>query len=205
MIGRDDITGVILCGGDARRMQGVEKPLQRLSGLPLVAHVRTRLAPQVRRVVISANREQASYAAWGDDIVADEVPDCGPLGGLVSVHDDDTPYLFACPGDAPFLHPSLVSRLAQALDHTEADVAVPHDGARVQHLFVLLRTGEQASMQTYLERGGRSVHGWLAGRRTITVDAPDIAGSFLNINTAQELVDAERESLPHPHQHREPL
>ena len=64
MIRRDDITGVILCGGDARRMHGVEKSLQLLAGVPLVHHVRASLAPQVGRVLVSANREQRTYRQW---------------------------------------------------------------------------------------------------------------------------------------------
>ena len=81
---RDDITGVILCGGEARRMGGVEKPLRMLDDRSLVERVRIGLAPQVSRIVISANRDRESYARWGDSIVADETPGCGPLGGLLS-------------------------------------------------------------------------------------------------------------------------
>ena len=73
MITRGEITGVILCGGDARRMFGVEKPLQLMDGEPLVAHVRARVSPQVAQVVISANREHDAYAVWGDPVVSDDI------------------------------------------------------------------------------------------------------------------------------------
>lgn len=213
MSDRADITGVILCGGDARRMSGVEKPLQPLGDAPLVAHVFDRLVPQVARVFISANRSLDRYASWGDRVVPDVTPGCGPLGGLVSVletvREYDAPYLFACPGDAPFLDGSLVSRLAQALEDADADIAEPHDGTRAQHLFLLMRTTTQPSMASYLARGERSVHGWLDTQRVTTVDASDIAASFLNINTPQDLRDAQhpRPDQRHPHlqQHREHL
>ena len=81
MIGRDDITGIVLCGGDARRMDGVDKPLQLLAGRPLVAHVCTRLAPQVSRLVISANRSFSDYLALTDTVIRDVTPGFGPLGG----------------------------------------------------------------------------------------------------------------------------
>ena len=87
MIGRADITGVILCGGEARRMPGVDKPLALLDGTPLVAHVHARLAPQVARVLISANRSLEAYATYGDRVVPDIRPGVGPLGGLSAALD----------------------------------------------------------------------------------------------------------------------
>jgi molybdopterin-guanine dinucleotide biosynthesis protein A len=184
-----------------------------LGDAPLVAHVHDRLAPQVMHVLISANRSLDRYAAWGDPVVPDATPGQGPLGGLLSVLETvrghDTPYLFACPGDAPFLDRSLVSRLAQALDDADADIAEPHDGTRAQHLFLLMRTTTRPSIASYLDRGERSVHGWLDTQRVITVDASDIAASFANINTPQELQDAQHSPFDgthhHFHQHREHL
>jgi len=217
MIGRADITGVILCGGEARRMSGAEKPLLVLDALPLVAHVRARLAPQVQRVIVSANRSHDSYAAYGDEVVSDHTAGAGPLAGLsVALHASSsrpvgaTPYLFACPGDAPFLDRQLVARLAQAMTDAEADVAVPHDGTRAQHLFLLLRTIGQPSsvglsLQAYLDGGERSVHGWLDTQRVVRVDAADIADSFVNINTPQDLLDAQHHVSHTLHQDQEPL
>jgi molybdopterin-guanine dinucleotide biosynthesis protein A len=190
MTGRDDITGVMLCGGDGRRMQGLEKPLQLLDGTMLVAHVRARLAPQVSPIIISANREPSTYAQWGDEVIADRTPGLGPLGGLASVIPHvRTPLLFCCPGDAPFLDGQLVARLRLALDD-DAEVAVPHDGERPQHLFLLARTSIGAQLDAYLQQGGRSVHGWLDTVPTRIVPAADIADSFRNINTLTELGEA---------------
>lgn len=200
MIDRAAITGVILCGGDARRMDGVDKPLLRLDDRPLVAHVHERLAPQVARVLVSANRTHDAYAPYGDAVMPDVIPGRGPLGGLATVLDSPlgraTPCLFACPGDAPFLDRSLVARLARALGDTDADVAIPHDGTQAQHLFLLLRTtGQPArgplSVSSYLDTGARAVHGWLASQRVAIVDAADLAPSFANINTPHDLLDAQ--------------
>lgn len=191
VIRRTDVTAVILCGGDARRMGGVQKALQQVCGIPLVAHVHARVLPQVGRVIISANRATATYAQWADTVLVDDVPNCGPLGGIASaLRSVITPLLFCCPGDAPLLHETLVERLATALVMSEADIAVPHDGERTQHLFALTRVSEYPSLAAHLAAGGRSVHGWLAGRRTVTVDATDIADHFMNINTDEQLVAA---------------
>jgi molybdopterin-guanine dinucleotide biosynthesis protein A len=219
VIDRAAITGVILCGGDARRLDGVDKPLLPLGDRPLVAHVHERLAPQVARVLVSANRSRDAYAAYGDAVVPDAVPGRGPLGGLATILASPslcaTPHLFACPGDAPFLDPSLVSRLAHALEDADADAAIPHDGARAQHVFLLLRVhaapqraGHPAhrppSASAYLDTGARSVHGWLATRRLVVVDATDLAPSFVNVNTPRDLEVARRHWSPTLHLQQEP-
>jgi molybdenum cofactor guanylyltransferase len=190
-ITRDDITGVMLCGGSARRMGGVEKPLAVWQGTPLVQHVRARLAPQVASIIISANREHDRYATWGDDVIADLLADAGPLAGVqAALHRVTTPLLFCCPGDAPRLDPTLIRRLANALAaDANTAIAVPDDGTRQQFLFMLLRANPLVtrSLDTYLAAGARSVHGWLATLPTVAVDARDLAESFANINTTAEL------------------
>ncbi len=48
------ITGVVLAGGRATRMGGIDKGLQALNGRPLWRHVAEALAPQVDELVILA-------------------------------------------------------------------------------------------------------------------------------------------------------
>ena len=154
MARRSDVTGVILCGGSARRFGGRDKPLALLRGSMLVEHVRTRLEPQVARIVVSCNRNMDVYRRWGDTVVTDAVPDIGPLGGLLAgLESATTPYVFACPGDAPLLPPTLVERLARAIDGGGADVAFPHDGERSQHLFLLVRRDAIGRLRRYLGNG----------------------------------------------------
>lgn len=180
------VTGIILCGGRARRMGGVEKPLQQLDGAPLVARVRERLVPQVARVIISANRAHEAYAAWGDLVVADAEPELGPLGGLAATLPlVTTPWFFCCPGDAPFLDRALVGRLSDVLGN--AHCAIPNDGERRQHLFLLGQTTLLVALRDYLATGGRSVSGFVAAQQPAMLDAADIADTFRNINTPAEL------------------
>ena len=65
------ITGVILAGGQGRRMGGADKGLQELCGRPMAAHVLERLAPQVGAVLISANRNLERYAELGCPVLPD--------------------------------------------------------------------------------------------------------------------------------------
>ena len=182
-----EITGVILCGGRGHRMGDVEKPLQLLHGRPLVQHVRDSLTPQVGRVIISANRERARYAEFGHDVVPDASEGLGPLGGLGSAAAHvRTPWIFCCPGDAPLLDRTLVPRLMASVSEAH-DGAVPHDGERAQHLFLLVRTHRCQTIAAQLAAGHRSVHAWLTTLRVHHVPMPELSASFCNVNTRHEL------------------
>lgn len=192
MIARADITGLILCGGAGARFDGRDKPLELLHGAPLFVHVHERLLPQVARIVISCNRNFDAYSRCDDTTaVADDPPGCGPLGGvLAGLAHADTEYVFVCPGDAPFLSRTLVARLATALDDEHADVALPHDGARRQHLFVLMRRALAAEVRRYLGTGARSVVGFVDRQRVAVIDAALERDAFINVNSAADLAAA---------------
>ena len=179
-------------------MGRVEKPLLLLHGRPLVQHVTDRLRPQVSHLLISANREHTAYSAFADAVIADSADHggVGPLGGILAATPAVvTPWVFICPGDAPRIDRSIVSRLSAALTTSVCDAAIPHDGAQGQHLFLLLRRSALNGLREYLTQGRRSVHGFLESLTTTIVDASDIADSFLNINTVEELSAAHR--MPH--------
>lgn len=61
----NSIAGLILAGGQGRRVNEADKGLLLWRGKPLVAHVAQRLAPQVSQLIVSANRHIATYAAFG--------------------------------------------------------------------------------------------------------------------------------------------
>ncbi len=183
-----NVTGLILCGGAGTRLHGRDKPLEQLAGMTLVEHVRNRLRPQVACVLISCNRNFERYGRWRDPIVVDETADRGPLGGvLAGMQRADTDYLFVCPGDAPFLSTTLVARLTSALCRDGADIAIPSDGARRQHLFQLLRRSLADALRDYLDAGGRSVHEFIDRQRTVVVDAAFERDAFLNVNSPADL------------------
>ncbi len=187
MIAAADVTGLILCGGAGARIGGRDKPLELLGGVPLVEHVRERLRPQVARVLISCNRNFDAYARWNDTIVRDEAANRGPLGGVIAgMNSTQTEYLFVCPGDAPFLSTTLVDNLASALDRSHADIALPRDGVRRQHLFPLMRRSLAGPLRHYLDTGGRSVHAFVETQRTVVVDTAD-REAFFNVNSEADL------------------
>ena len=81
----DNITAIILAGGQARRMGGQDKGLIQLGMKPMIEYVLNAIEPQVGTIIINANRNQAIYEKYGFPVVADQIGGyCGPLAGMAS-------------------------------------------------------------------------------------------------------------------------
>jgi molybdenum cofactor guanylyltransferase len=199
---RADITAVILAGGEGRRMGGEDKGLVHLAGCSMVEHVLARIAPQVGRVIINANRNRSSYARLGHPVFSDELNDFqGPLAGVATaLAQIDTPLLLTLPCDSPTPPADLAQRLYRALQERQADAAVAHDGQRMHPVFALLRRELLASLSDYLLAGDRKMELWLARNRYITVDFSDEADAFANVNSPEDHAEQEKRLLaPAPH------
>ena len=187
-----EITGLILCGGRATRMGGVDKGLQNHHGLPLALHALLRLQPQVGSVIINANRNLAAYESMGVPVWPDPVADYpGPLAGwLAGLEHLQTPYMLTVPCDTPGFPADLAARLAQALAQEGAEIAMAatmEDGhLQVQPVFCLVDTMLLESLMAFLHSGERKIDRWTARHRCATVVFDD-ARAFSNVNTLAEL------------------
>ena len=116
------ISGVILAGGQGRRMGKVDKGLQPFRGRTLIDCVIERLRPQVAEILINANRNQERYGAYGYRVIADLVPDyAGPLAGLHSALASASHELvLTVPCDSPFMPDDLAARMDAALRSASA-------------------------------------------------------------------------------------
>jgi molybdenum cofactor guanylyltransferase len=192
MIARSDITGLVLAGGQGRRMGNVDKGFVELTGRPLVAHVIARLAPQVATIVINANRNADRYAALGYPVVADAIGGfAGPLAGLhAGLATAATPFVTTCPCDSPFLPDDLVARLAAAFDAQPIDLAVARTYDQPHPVFALARRSVLPHLAQYLEGGGRKIDAWYRSLPMVEVAFDDEADAFRNINTPAELAQS---------------
>ncbi|MFI4904606.1 MAG: molybdenum cofactor guanylyltransferase MobA [Burkholderiales bacterium] len=189
MISRDAITGLVLAGGQGRRMGGVDKGLVEFDGRPMVAHVIARLAPQVATLVINANQNAERYAAFGHPVVADAIGGfAGPLAGLhAGLTVARTSHVVTVPCDSPFLPDDLAARLAAAMSADDAQLAVARTGDQPHPVFALVAVGVLPHLARFLENGGRKIDAWYATLRVSEVAFDDEAAAFRNINTREEL------------------
>ena len=187
-----NITGVVLAGGQGRRMGSVDKGLVLLHGRPMVQHVLERLAPQVGEILINANQHVAEYAALGHRVIPDAIGGfAGPLAGLhVALTHAAHPTVATVPCDSPFLPADLVSRLRAALDADNAELAVARTFDQPHPVFALVRKRVLPHLARFLEGGGRKIDAWYATLAIIEVAFDDEADAFRNINTLDELQHA---------------
>jgi molybdenum cofactor guanylyltransferase len=192
---RTNITAVILAGGRGSRMGGSDKGLVYLEGKPLIQHVIATIAPQVSKLLINANRNISEYRELGYPVIEDSISGYqGPLAGVLSaLQQIDTPDLVSVPCDGPRLPDNLVQRLLSARDRETADIAVAHDGNRLQPVYALIPARLQQSLHDYLEAGERKIDLWYARHQVALADFSDIPQTFLNINSPED-----RDELEHP-------
>ncbi len=187
---REQITGVILAGGQGRRMGGIDKGLQELQGRPMTQWVLERLAPQVGSVLINANRNLERYAEFGCEVLPDRIAGfAGPLAGLqAALAHATTPLLVTAPCDSPLLPADLVARLHAALTAGNAQLAVARTGERVHRAFCLVRRELLPQLDAFLAAGERKVGLWHASLKVAEVAFDHEADAFSNVNSAEELL-----------------
>lgn len=206
------VCAVVLAGGRATRMGGIDKGLQPYRGQPLVQTALQRLRQQSAGapglLAINANRNQAQYQALQVPVWADSVPDfAGPLAGfLVAMQQCQGRYghVLSVPCDSPLFPLDLLARLSAAMLAERAEIAMAlapdadEGGAAVlrpQPVFCLMRSDLADSLQRFLASGGRKIGAWTASHRQTKVAfnrAGDDPRAFANANTLQQLHDLEK-------------
>lgn len=182
------VTAVILAGGQARRMHGIDKGLLAVAGRPLIEHLLASLRGQTDHIVISANRNLAYYAAYGMPVVSDATSDAqGPLAGIYrALCCITTDYLLSVPCDTPCLPRDLIQRMITTARRQQTTVCVAHDGVRPQPVIALLHHTLKADLRQYLDSGHRKVMDWLLRHNLALADFSDQPEAFVNLNTADD-------------------
>ncbi|RWR51356.1 molybdenum cofactor guanylyltransferase [Sinirhodobacter ferrireducens] len=184
------IAGLILAGGQGRRMGGVAKALLPLSGRPLAAHVIARLAPQVGALALSANGDPVRFAGFGLPVLADlpgEVGE-GPLAGLRAglrwAAAEGAGALVTAATDTPFLPGDLVARLA-----APGGAAFATWRGRAHYTAALWPLSEAARIGALFAAGERRLRVALGTATEVAFDdLPE--DPFANLNTPEDLAAA---------------
>ncbi len=181
-------------------MGGRDKSFATLGGVALVERVVARLKPQVDVLAISANGDDARFAALGVPVLPDAIADQGPLAGVAAglawaaTLPEAPGHLVTVAVDTPFFPEDLVARLATETDGDT--IAIAASGGRTHPVFALWPAATAGPLATWLARGDdRSIRGFLTGRPAVTVAFPPTADGldpFFNVNTPDDLARAER-------------
>ena len=193
-----NIVGLLLAGGQSRRMGGGDKALRLLGGRSLLERVIERLRPQTAALVLNANGDPRRFAGFGLPVVADSIADfAGPLAGILAgldwaaAHRPNCPVVASVATDAPFLPEDLVSRLLQGMAAAGAELACAASGGQAHPVIGLWPVRLRDELRRALvEEGVRKVDVWTARYRLATVAFPEPAPGidpFFNANRPEDL------------------
>lgn len=198
---QNKVTGVVLAGGQGRRMGALDKGLLELDAKPLIEHIIKGLLPQCAHLLINANRNIARYKQYGLAVIADaQTGFQGPLAGMATGmaaametagdgDGDGDGWIITVPCDAPYVAADYVARMLKAALAGGADVAVARDAQRWQPVYALIKTTLLADLNAYLQAGERKIDRWYQQQRWLEVDFSDAPAMFENFNTAEQLKD----------------
>jgi molybdopterin-guanine dinucleotide biosynthesis protein A len=198
----NSVTGVILAGGQSRRMGGGDKGLLDLCGKPMLAHVVDRLRPQVGAIAINANGDPSRFARFGLPVIADTIAGfAGPLAGVLAglrwsaAHTPEARWIVTAAGDAPLLPTNLVERLLAAAEGRPGTIALAQSRGELHPVIGLWPVALADDLERQLAGGVRKVLHWTDRHGTLPVPfALQLIGGveidpFFNANTPQELAE----------------
>ncbi|MFJ2828735.1 NTP transferase domain-containing protein [Streptomyces sp. NPDC087263] len=109
---------VVLAGGAARRLGGVDKPAVRVGGRALLDRVLAACAGAATTVVVAEPRPTARPVVWARE----NPPGGGPLAALgAGLRHTTAEYVVVLSADLPFLEAGTVRRLVEALQLSSTD------------------------------------------------------------------------------------
>jgi molybdopterin-guanine dinucleotide biosynthesis protein A len=192
--------GLVLAGGQARRMGGGDKARVRIGGVTILQRVLDCLTPQCSRAIINANGDPTRFADTGLPVVADSVPDfAGPLAGILAGLDwaaantRDCEWVASVPGDCPFLPRNLVMRLHEAHIAAGAPLACARSGEWRHPVVALWPIKLREDLRhALIDEGLHKIELWTARHGVGIAAWPDTPiDPFFNVNTPEDAARAE--------------
>lgn len=195
------ISGLILAGGEGRRMSGRDKGLISLAGKPLVAYAINCIESLVDDLAISCNRNKDLYADYQLPCISDntrniEMSFAGPMAGLVvglkqAKHD----WLLVMPCDTPLMTKTVMMQLTQAMESSaENDIqAIIFSHQGLQPLHGLYHRSMLPIFETCLAENKNALQRLLRSMDSIKIiEAENSEHNFINVNDQTELQTIER-------------
>ncbi len=195
------VIGVLLAGGQARRMGGGDKCLRHLANKPILTHVIDRIRPQVKDFILNANGDPARFAEFGLPVVPDVIEGfAGPLAGVLTgmewtrSHRPECPWILTIATDTPFLPRDLAAKLADAVETDKAELACAQSEGRSHPVFGLWPVSLADDLRrAMVDEEVRKVDRFTGRYRLVEVQFPiEPYDPFFNTNRPDDLLEAER-------------
>lgn len=187
------LTGVILAGGENRRMNGKLKALLKLDGETILERQLKEMATICDEIIVNTNRQallQGIARRYGARIVADEIPGKGPLGGMYSafrVAAGNEAWVVGC--DMPFVSARAAKTMLECKNRTKAEAAVPFLHGRWHPLFAIYDAHSVDVLEQCLKTEDYRVRRYLDKLQVCALKESNFQGEVdfvTNINTPAE-------------------
>jgi molybdopterin-guanine dinucleotide biosynthesis protein A len=185
------LSGAVLAGGRALRLDGMDKTKLRLGRESLLSRTLGILNSFCTETLISSNTLKQHPQGR---IVTDLEPDQGPLGAIYScLLKARNPYLQIVAGDMPFISACGLTKLWQ--EREEFDVIIPQTPDGLQPLAALYKQSCIPAIAKQLKKNNFKIRRFFDDVRVkiiICSNFPDIYPdhTFLNINSPKDLQKA---------------
>lgn len=192
------IAGLVLAGGEGRRMGGADKGLLSWRGRPMAAWVVDALDQVVSPVMISANRSLTDYRRLltsagcvrpDDDAVCGQGPLAGLLSGLRQAQTLGADAVLVCPCDTPQVTPAVLARLLTAWQAAPGAPVIAECDGRVHPLHGVYPVSLVPLLESRLQQGDRKVRVFTEAAGATTVDCSNAREAFINCNDPGDMPD----------------
>jgi len=182
MIPPQQLTGAIIAGGRARRLNGLAKGLIHVDGEPIMSRQLGFLETRCQARFIIGD-PSGPYTELGVPVHPDLIPEKGPPGGVHSaLCRATTPWVIVLGCDLPYLTGGLIDALCIDGDH---DVCLYRAGGRRQPLVSCWRRAVASKIEALLTASSPGFAGLMASLRVRELEGAD--AKFFNLNTPSDL------------------
>ena len=184
MINKNNINGIILAGGQSRRM-GQPKAFMEFQGKPFIRYCIDALKPLVNEIIVVS--DDAKFDMFEIHRINDEVKNAGPLAGLFTgLKYSKASYNLVLSCDVPCIETSILQKLIDAMD-SEIDMVQTESEGNTHPLIAIYQKSCALKLKSLLDQGERSLRGAVnqLNSKTIHLNGHE-ALQLKNINTLEE-------------------
>lgn len=193
---RKHIAGLLLAGGEGRRLGGRDKGMVPWQGRPMAAWVYDTLKSVASPALISANRSLDDYRQLAPNRVFEDeeaVRGQGPLAGLLTGMKQAATLgvdaVLVCPCDTPEITPEVLSCLVDAWRKAPKHPVIAEYEGRAHPLHGVYPVSLAPLLEKQLQEGNRRVMVFAELAGAIKVKCEDAVQAFKNRNRPEDLED----------------
>ena len=194
--------GVILAGGQAQRMGGIDKGRLKIGDASILEIIIKCLSFQLDKIVLNANGDLTRFSDLEIDVIPDTIKGyVGPLAGILSglrfAEQNGFSSILTVASDTPFFPVDLLSKLSNVSPQQRALISIAATKQKdklIRHpTFGLWSVSLADDLEKNIHAGLRKIVLWADKHSAKTVLFPSSDyDPFFNINTQGDLEEAQR-------------